>query len=258
VSLVVVCCVAASTVAADEPERELARRRFETGKLLFDQQRYAEALTEFEAAQHTLNLPAFDYNIGLCLARLDRPAEAADALERYIQSSPDDPEAAAIWQMIAQLRTTAVRKAAERAAQQQQAPPPQTPPPQAEPPKPVAAPLVPPAPPQLPLVPTVDELEARRRPYTRAAIGLGVSTGVLVAATIVTGSLALSHRSRYDTSCMTRCDDSLYDSAHRLAVATDSLIALATAAAVATVVVLVRRPREPSRPSLSAHLEPGR
>src|SRR4051812_12298103 len=99
---------APSVAVADEADTELARRRFETGKLLYDRGRYDQALVELQSAQASLQRPELDYNIGLCLDKLGRAREAADALERYIQARPDDGEAAGIWQLIAELRARAV------------------------------------------------------------------------------------------------------------------------------------------------------
>ncbi len=95
-------------VAQPIPDRDLAKSRFATGTMLFRRGEYREALVEFEEAKKILPNPAFDYNIGLCLEKLNQPAAAADALERYMNTKPDEPDAANIWKKIAALRGDAV------------------------------------------------------------------------------------------------------------------------------------------------------
>jgi tetratricopeptide (TPR) repeat protein len=95
-----------SVALADAAELELARRRFATGQLLYEQGRYDEALAEMKAARAALDKPQFDYNIGLCLEKLGHASEAADAFERFVRALPNDPEAPRIWQRIAELRVS--------------------------------------------------------------------------------------------------------------------------------------------------------
>lgn len=75
-----------------DPDTEVARRRFMRGAELYDQGRYAEAAAEFEAASRLRPAPQFDFNIGRCLDRLEHWGEAADAYERYATSHPPDEE----------------------------------------------------------------------------------------------------------------------------------------------------------------------
>src|SRR5262245_48167700 len=93
-----------------------ARHHYRSGVALYQTARYADALAEFQAGKAVLDEPAFDFNIGKCLAKLDRPAEAADALERYMRARPNDPEAADVWRSIAELRSEATRRAPPVAA----------------------------------------------------------------------------------------------------------------------------------------------
>src|SRR5258706_2386304 len=102
-------CLAQGLAWADEGDAELARQRYRTGQALFQRGRVEDALHEFEQGKASFALPEFDYNIGLCLAKLGRPADAADALARYIEARPNDPDAAGIWRMIAELRAEAVK-----------------------------------------------------------------------------------------------------------------------------------------------------
>ena len=246
-ALVVLAGLFSSVAGADGGDRELARQRFEMGKTLYGRGRFAEALVEFDAAKTSLGVPAFDYNIGLCLAKLDRPAEAADALESYVQSKPDDPDAAGIWQMIAELRKTAVKR---RAA----APP--APPPAVAPPPAIVAP--PPAPtvepkPAPPIADVDDEeTKATRARRTRVATGVAIAGGLVLAVAITTGISALINRSTYDSSCdMGTCTAASYSTAHTLAITTDSLIGVAIVAAATTVVLLVTRPATAVRSAMA-------
>ena len=67
---------AAQTVGPDE---EIARRHFDQGKSYYAIGRYDDALQEFEAARQVHPLSAFDFNIGRCLDRMERFAEAVVA-----------------------------------------------------------------------------------------------------------------------------------------------------------------------------------
>jgi tetratricopeptide (TPR) repeat protein len=200
---------------------EIARRRFQTGQALFQRGRYTEALAEFEAAKAMVKSPAFDFNIGMCLANMDRPTEAADALERYITAKPEDPDSASIWRKIAELRQDAARRAAAT----------RPPPPEAHAPIVTTPPPLPPA-------------HDARRTRTRVAIGVAAAAGAILVAAAVTGGLALAKRGDYDRGCdQGRCDPSLYDGAHGLAIGTDVLIGLGVAAAITSVVLFATRPR---------------
>ena len=82
------CCAVAH--ATDDPDTEIARRRFSTGAALYEAGRYEEAVAEFEAARRVRPSPAFDYNIARSYDRLERVDEAISAYERWIASAPAD------------------------------------------------------------------------------------------------------------------------------------------------------------------------
>ena len=242
-----VLLAARGTGAAEESDDVVvARQRFALGQILFKQDKYADALVEFEAAQKTLHRAEFDYNIGLCLSHLARPIEAADALERYIEARPSDPEAATIWQTIATLR--------RRVKEDEQKVAPVTPPHEEKPPlaTPVKPPIAPPPPPPLveKTAPAAGDERAvtsgwLSRPRHRASLGLGIGALALVVAGVVTGTLARSDRSSYDAGCdLHRCDQSLYDSASSWAHATDALLGVGLVAAVAAIVLFATAPSE--------------
>jgi tetratricopeptide (TPR) repeat protein len=207
IAVAVVLVLVAAPARADDVQG--ARRRFAVGRALFESGRYAEALAEFEAGDGLHHRPEFDYNIGQCLAKLGRYAEAADALERYLQARPDDPEATAMWREVARMR---------------------------------ARPGPPPAPPSLPPPPPRRALRSAQT----AAIALGAVATAALISSAVTGGLALSTRDQYDSGCAAgRCSDSTYDGGRNLAIATDVLLAVGVSAAV-TAIVLAATSRAPA------------
>jgi tetratricopeptide (TPR) repeat protein len=229
----IVVLLLACPTFADEPDRDLARTRFKAGQALFQRGRVAEALAEFEDGKKSFALPEFDYNIGLCLAKLDRPDEAGDALQRYIDAKPDDPEAAGIWRMIAELRAEASRRhqsklRAEEELRQREA---QTP---------VVAPVPPPVPPR-----DDGAAERRRALQTKLGIASAVVGGSMIVLSVLTGVDALSEKSNYDSSCTSfkGCNDSRYQEAHRLANATDAMIVLGAALVVTSIALFASRPK---------------
>src|SRR5207302_7135334 len=170
-----VWCVASGVAAAEEGDKELARQRYKTGQALFQRGKVVEALHEFEQGKESFLLPEFDYNIGLCLAKLGRPADAADALQRYIDARSDDADAAGIWKMIAELR-------AEAAAQKKAAE-------EARPPPPSPAPLL--VAPPLPPTPRAD---GRRAVFTKAAVATAALGRAMLLTGVITGGAALGIR----------------------------------------------------------------
>jgi tetratricopeptide (TPR) repeat protein len=72
--------------AADKSD---AKRHSDRGRQLYDQGQFQAAMDEFLRARDEHSSPAFDYNIGRCLERLDRWGEAADAYERYLPIAND-------------------------------------------------------------------------------------------------------------------------------------------------------------------------
>lgn len=94
----------AETDADADPDMEIARRHFEQGTNLYEAGKYAEAITEFEAARQAKPLPAFDYNIARCHDRLEHRAEAITAYERYTAGAPDAADAAEVRERIRVLK----------------------------------------------------------------------------------------------------------------------------------------------------------
>ena len=101
--IVALCLVlAAHVAAADEPapppatvdpDTEVARRHFERGIELYDQEKYDEAIAEFQAANVARPRPAFDYNIARCYDRLGDWSHALDYYRRYLAAAGTLPDA---------------------------------------------------------------------------------------------------------------------------------------------------------------------
>jgi tetratricopeptide (TPR) repeat protein len=122
-----------SARAIEDPDTEIARRHFETGRDYYEAGNYQAALKEFEAARAVRPFPAFEYNIGRCYDRLERPSEAVAAYERYLAAAPDVPDADEVRERIRVLKL--------RIAVESPAPPPAPPPPPAPSRKRLIAPL---------------------------------------------------------------------------------------------------------------------
>jgi tetratricopeptide (TPR) repeat protein len=76
-------------VASEDPASE-ARRRFSSAEHLYDDGRYSEALSEFEAANRLFPHPATVFDIGRCYEQLGNAPEALrHYLETLHQSSAD-------------------------------------------------------------------------------------------------------------------------------------------------------------------------
>jgi tetratricopeptide (TPR) repeat protein len=88
--------------AADavDPDEEIARGHFEAGRAFYEKHQYAHALFEFEAARRAKPAPAFDYNIGRCYDRMDRPKDAVREYQRYLDSAPPPVDAAEVRERV--------------------------------------------------------------------------------------------------------------------------------------------------------------
>src|SRR5690242_7414035 len=95
-ALLLAVALAAAPAPADEVDEEIARRHFVEGSAFYQKGEYKRALAEFEAARKVKPAPAFDYNIGRCLDRLERAVDAVAAYERYLVGKPDAEDAAEI------------------------------------------------------------------------------------------------------------------------------------------------------------------
>jgi hypothetical protein len=258
-SVAVVCLLLlVGTAWGDAGDLELARKRFEMGRLLHERGRYQEALVELEAARALVPRPEFDYNIALCLQRLDRPGEAADAFERFLDERAGDPEAPALRQRIASLRAQAQARVQPQPETKTETPQPKT---KTETPQPKTTPetpetkTIPPATATEPK-PTTPPITTETKPITparprflstprgRATVALAAAGGALLLTAAVTGAVALDGRSSYDAGCDAgACDRAAFDRMHAFAIATDVLIGVGAAAGVTAIVLAATRPR---------------
>ena len=79
----------ASTNPATPAIKAEARDRFDRGVRLFGKGEFASALAEFKRANELIPTVLVTYNMGLVYAAMNRPVEAADALEAYLaQATP--------------------------------------------------------------------------------------------------------------------------------------------------------------------------
>jgi tetratricopeptide (TPR) repeat protein len=111
------CRTAHADVAADDPDTEIAKHYYEQGEGAYEHKDYAAALGRFQAAQRIRPSPAMDYNIARCYERLDQPALAIEAYERFL-STPQGHGNADVQARVAVLRA--------RVAERQPAPRPRS------------------------------------------------------------------------------------------------------------------------------------
>jgi hypothetical protein len=89
--------VARPALAAGDKDKAAARAHYATATRLFEVREWEEALKEYKAAYVAWPDPAFLFNIGQCLRKLDRNAEALDFFQQYLKKAPaDDPNRAQV------------------------------------------------------------------------------------------------------------------------------------------------------------------
>ncbi len=68
-------------------DRDVAAKHYQQGQAAYASERWQAALEEFEKARKVHPVPELDYNIALCLDRLERWAEAAAAYRRFVNGT---------------------------------------------------------------------------------------------------------------------------------------------------------------------------
>ena len=93
-TLVVCACLGGRAVATPEPAdaRKRAGTLLDEGRRRFEAGDPRGALERFEAAYATYPSPRILYNLGYALARVGRPAEAAQVLDRFLRECATDVE----------------------------------------------------------------------------------------------------------------------------------------------------------------------
>jgi tetratricopeptide (TPR) repeat protein len=97
------CVLFLMCATANADLREEARLHYELGKQAYGQQRWADALGEFQRAYQAAPLPDLLFNIAHCEEKLGRLKEAADSYRHFLAVRPDAPERAEIEEHIVAL-----------------------------------------------------------------------------------------------------------------------------------------------------------
>ena len=87
-----------------DTDTQIAKRHFDRGSTLYDAERYADAIVEFEAAFKFRPLPALFFNIGRCHDRMEHANEAITAYERYLAGAPSAADADEVRARVAVLK----------------------------------------------------------------------------------------------------------------------------------------------------------
>jgi tetratricopeptide (TPR) repeat protein len=209
---------------SDDPDEEIARRRFRAGQQYYAQSDYEKALVEFEAARKVKEAPALDYNIARCLDRLEQFERAVVEYERYLKKMPDAADAPEVRMRVEKLKARIQPPPTE---------PPKPEPLKPEPPKPEPPPKVEPL-----VTPTV--IAAPKRASWTPSIAVGV--GTLAVAVIGAGLLgsAASDYNHLDSTCGRggACPPSEVDPVASRAYAGYAFLGIAAALAVVDVALI--------------------
>jgi tetratricopeptide (TPR) repeat protein len=101
---------------ASSREKRAAAARFQTGRSLYEQGRWTDALGEFQSGYELYPLPGFLINIGQCYRKLERLEEARDAWQKFVDSSPADPRLRSeVEEALAEVRGQLEKRDAEEA-----------------------------------------------------------------------------------------------------------------------------------------------
>lgn len=211
--------VAGTTARADDLAK--ARTFFQSGVEAYDAGDYEAALRDFQQSHAMSHNAALYFNMAACEEHLNHSQAAALLLRQYLLEKPDAEDRA---QVLTRIQALEQRDAAMKAP---------------EPPREIARPA--PAPPPAP-TPSPQE-PPPRRVISWALLGV---TGAIAVAAIGTGAWALVDHGDLESGCgksAAGCSQGAIDGMRSAQYATDALIGLGAAAAVATVVLFVVEPR---------------
>ena len=193
-----------------------AKIHYEAGRRLYEAKRYREALTEFDAAFQASGRAALLYNIGRCHEQLGDEKEAIRAYEDFLAEEPNNPDRANVERHVQALRERVWSLEQGQAA------------------------------PKVAVPPTDAPRHMRKYPFIIGGVALGI-----FAATIGTGVSALQHRNALDGQCVDMlCPAAAVDtrdSGQRLAIATDALIGVGSAVALASIITIAIEARRAAR-----------
>ncbi|HSZ81565.1 MAG TPA: tetratricopeptide repeat protein [Polyangia bacterium] len=206
-------CLFGSTVArADDAAANAAREHYQKATSYYDLGKYAEAITEFEAAYEIKNDPALLYNLAQSNRLAGNPDQALHFYRTYLRYVPHPANRVEIDDRIKQLESLLQQKNAAQVTPPNQTIPPGATTPTAEPapaPPPIAPlppsasaapPPAPPPPPEVEPAPVVTKTEAPvaapdpargARFATYAKYGY-ITSGALVAIGLIEGARAAS------------------------------------------------------------------
>ncbi len=89
--------------AQSDADKAKARGYYVAGKKAFDKGDYATALNEYNQAYTLMPLPGLLFNIGQCYRNLERPQEAINAFNLYLEKSPNAGNRSGVEKLIAEL-----------------------------------------------------------------------------------------------------------------------------------------------------------
>ncbi len=219
---------------AVDPDTEVAQRHFRLGIELYAQERYLEAIEQFQRAKLARPSAAFEYNIGRAHDRLGNWQAALAGYERYLAMARNPTDAAEVRARIEQLHAR-IREAS-----------PQLPDPRPPDPPPVVAPVAP----QTPVTPVAPVTSSRPAPTPLSIAAPSVVAGLFV---LSVGSGAALYGlvgrdvGRLQDRCAPSCDRAEVDGLRRREAASFALLGIAGAALVVDVALWTvwakRRPR---------------
>ena len=94
---------AAQDEPREDPQLQRAMESYNLGKQAYNAARYDDALGHFQEAATRYASPDFQYNIGLCYERLNKPEEAIRAYRTYLRAKPTAEDRANVEDRIFQL-----------------------------------------------------------------------------------------------------------------------------------------------------------
>lgn len=207
----------------DDPDTEIARRRFQKGIEYYATADYEKALAEFEAARRVKAAAALDYNIARCLDRLERLDAAIKEYEKYVAAAPNDADTPGVKERITVLKTRLQQSMVlpPQIREQEKPPEPSKPPPSAMP-EPAPA----------------STFETSKKVSWAPAIGVGAAAlGVAVIGAGLLGSVGPAYN-KLERECGSSCAPSRVDPLASRAKAGYAAIGIAGVLAIADVIVI--------------------
>ncbi|HEX4461235.1 MAG TPA: tetratricopeptide repeat protein [Polyangia bacterium] len=202
-----------------------AKAYFDAGVDAYDQGKYESALHDFEQAHALSHSPALYFNMAACEEHLEHFQPASLLLRQYLIEKPEADDKAKVEARIHALEARDDEQQKQKAALAAQAAKPE---PVVAPPPVVVAP-----------VPAASQSDRPKLKYTWALVG---ATGLVGAAAIGVGAYTVVHHGDLKSGCGATpagCSSAQISGLKSTAVATDVLIGVTAAAAVATVIMAV-------------------